>query len=61
MTEKDVSIFVEENEVSYIYQTVLGNVRFSVPKHVQYNPEFNGGQVPNSVVAKYISAVLERE
>lgn len=60
MLGENVSIYIEQDDSAYIYETILGKVRFRVPKHVQFNPEFNGGRIPNSVAAKYIKEALER-
>lgn len=60
MRKETVSIYIEQDATSFIYETVLGNVRFRVPKMIQFNPEFNGGIIPNSVVSKYILEALEK-
>lgn len=61
MLDNSVSVFVSENETHYKYITVLGNVVFKVPKWPTFSPRYNGGTIPNQIVAKYILAALDGE
>lgn len=58
--DKTVSVFINEDKEYYYYETILGNVQFKLPKpNIIYSPRYNGGIIPNSIVAKHIMQALD--